>query len=236
MDKQIFKTLLIDLYNIYNPANIEYVDDLVEKYNRHEFSAVQNIFFKYNRKTASYYDPKIGTDEHILMLIKEYNSGNRSLEGVDFKAQKQAQEKENSIIEQKKIEEDKEKASKNIEHIKQSVKTEMFEKFKTIENSFEEKEASIKKSLDKLYKDFEKKIESLKESNDDVVIRIFSKHSSSELDLPNKKQIAALGIGSRLIIKDKDGKILGMEIVDVIYDAVSNMDDKPLIEIFLEKS
>ena len=181
MDKQIFKTLLIDLYNIYNPANIEYVDDLVEKYNRHEFSAVQNIFFKYNRKTASYYDPKIGTDEHILMLIKEYNSGNRSLEGVDFKAQKQAQEKENSIIEQKKI-------------------------------------------------------ESLKESNDDVVIRIFSKHSSSELDLPNKKQIAALGIGSRLIIKDKDGKILGMEIVDVIYDAVSNMDDKPLIEIFLEKS
>jgi hypothetical protein len=54
------------------------------------------------------------------------------------------------------------------------------------------------------------------------------------LELPNKKIIAGLGVGSRLVIKDKDGKTIGMEIDNITYDGVE-LNQKPLVEIFLKK-
>jgi len=74
----------------------------------------------------------------------------------------------------------------------------------------------------------------LKQDNDDTIIRIFSTYSNSELNLPNKKIIAGLGKGSRLVIKDKEGKTIGLEINDIVYDGVSG--GKPLIEIFVDKA
>ena len=80
MTKENFKNLLTDLYNVYNPANLQYIDDLVERYSRMEFDAVKNIFLKYNRKSAAYYNPELDTDSYIINLIKEYEAGSRSWE------------------------------------------------------------------------------------------------------------------------------------------------------------
>jgi malate synthase len=118
--------------------------------------------------------------------------------------------------------------------IKEEVKNEVDKKIQDIEKSFTEKETAFKKQLEAIYNDFEKKLQSLKESNDDVTIRIFSTYSNSELELPNKKIIAGLGVGSRLVIKDKDGKTIGMEIDNITYDGVE-LNQKPLVEIFLKK-
>jgi hypothetical protein len=233
MEKTNFKNLLTDLYNIYNPANIQYVDDLVERYNRMEFDALKNIFIKYNRKSASYYDPSIGTDEYILNLIKEYETGLRSLENVTL--QDRVVEKP-EVIEKKEVLENLKGIQEAQQEIKKEVAGEVDKKIQSIEKSFSEKENAFKRQLDEIYKDFEKKLQTLKESNDDVIIRIFSTYSNSELDLPNKKIIAGLGKGSRLIIKDKEGKTMGMEIVDITYDGISELDGKPLVEIFLEKA
>ena len=87
MEKTNFKNLLVDLYQIYNPGNLQYIDDLVEKYSRIEFDAVKNIFLKYNRKSAPYYDAEVGTDTYIISLLKIYDSGARPLENLDLKAQ-----------------------------------------------------------------------------------------------------------------------------------------------------
>lgn len=233
MEKVNFKNLLTDLYNIYNPANIQYVDDLVERYNRMEFDALKNIFIKYNRKSASYYDPSIGTDEYVLNLIKEYESGLRSLENVTL--QDRVIEKP-EVIEKNEVLESLKGIQETQEEMKKEVAGEVDKKIQSIEKSFSEREDVFKKQLDAIYKDFEKRLQILKESNDDVTIRIFSAYSNSELDLPNKKIIAGLGKGSRLIIKDKDGKTIGMEIVDITYDGISELDGKPLVEIFLEKA
>jgi len=232
MEKDVFKNLLTDLYNIYNPANIQYVEDLVESYNRQEFDALKNIFIKYNRKSAPYYDPEIGTDKYVLDLIKEYNSGLRSLENVDLKEKHQ---EKTEILEQK-TKEDETKKIENLQNeVKEKVTGEVDKKLEAIAKTFSDKEDAFKKQLETIYSDFEKKMGTLKESNDDVTIRIFSTYSNSELDLPNKKIIAGLGKGSRLIIKDKGGKTIGLEIVDITYDGVSELSGKPLVEIFVEK-
>jgi hypothetical protein len=243
MEKEKFKLLLTDLYNLYNPANIQYVDDLVEKYNRLEFDALKNVFIKYNRKSAAYYDANIGTDKYIHNLIKEYNAGLRSLENLKLQDQifekpetfeksvvidglKEIQEAQNEI---------KKEVSGEIEKKIKNITDEINEKFQEIEISFKEKQKLFKDSIDNMYKEIEKKVSTLHNDNNDVTIRIFSTYSNSELDLPNKKIIAGLGKGSRLIIKDKDDKVIGMEIIDVTYDGISEIDGKPLVEVFLEK-
>ena len=219
MNKEVFKNLLTDLYNIYNPANIIYVDDLVEKYNRLEFDSLKNIFIKYNRKDSPHYESTVGTDEYIFKLLKEYESGARPLENTKLN---------NQIIETPKIAE---KAMEPVEKIQEKQKETNTE----IEQPFKEKEELFKQTLDEIYKDFEKRLQMLKESNDDVIIRIFSTHSNSELNLPNKKTIAGMGKGSRLVVKDENNNTIGLEIVDVTYDGISNINGKPLIEVFVKK-
>ena len=232
MTKEKFKNLLTDLYNIYNPANLQYIDELVERYSRMEFDAVRNIFLKYNRKSAAYYNPELDNDSYIINLLKEYEDGERSLENTDFKTQ--IIEKP-ELIEQKSIEiaqkEIKEEVSEEVDKKIQNIEKSFAEK----EKSFVEKENAFKTQLEAVYKEFEKKLSILKQSNDDVTIRIFSTYSNSELDLPNKKIIAGLGKGSRLIIKDKDGKTIGLEISEINYDGVSDLTGKPLVEIFVDK-
>ena len=215
MNKNNFKNLLTDLYNIYNPANLDYIDDLVERYSRLEFDALKNIFFKYNRQTSSFYDPEIGTDQHILDLIKEYNNGSRKLQNI----------KEQEVIESSEKEEIKEDSKKEIVNTVD----------KKNKQSLKQKEDEFLRHLEKICDGFEKKLSTLTKDEDDVTIRIFSTHTNTELDLPNKKIIAGLGKGSRLIIKDKDGKTVGMEIVDITYDGVSELNGKALVEIFVNK-
>jgi hypothetical protein len=186
----------------------------------------------YNRKNASYYNPEIGTDKYIIELIKEYESGGRSLQDVDLKSN--TQEAQESLT-QKSILESVKEIQASQEEVKKEVQEEVDKKIKNIQESYKETENAFKKSLESIYKDFEQKLSTLKEETDDVTIRIFSTYSNSELDLPNKKIIAGLGKGSRLIIKDKDGKPIGLEIVDITYDGISELDGKPLVEIFLEK-
>ncbi len=229
MKKDNFRNLLTDLYNIYNPASLIYVDDLVEKYSRLEFDSLKNIFIKYNRKTSPYYNPEFDTDKYAISLIREYEGGSRSLQNVNLK--EQYQEKVENL-EQKSKEED----IKKIETLQKEVAGEVDKKIQTIEKSFDEKEQSFKTSLEKIYKDFEEKLTALRESTDDVTIRIFNTNSNSELELPNKKIIAGLGKGSRLILRDEEGKMIGMEIVDVTYDGVSDINGKPLVEVYLEKA
>jgi len=219
MKKENFKNLLTDLYKIYNPANIQHIDNLVEKYNRLEFDALQNIFIKYNVKSNKHYDKNIGTDEFILNLIKEYNSGLRGLNVLflDKKNENITEQEIETIIDVPKIE----------------IQTPIIENEK-LDNNLNKKEDSFKKHLEDIYEDFENKIVSLNKSNDNATIRIFSVHSNTELNLPNKKIISQLGQGARLIIKDENNKTIAMEIIDVIYDGISNLDGSPLIEVFLD--
>ena len=83
MKEERFAELLEDLYNIYNPTAKEHIPELVKNYKRLEFDTAKKIFIKYNHRRQPFYDPAVGTDEHVLQLIKDYNEGKRTMQ--DYK-------------------------------------------------------------------------------------------------------------------------------------------------------
>lgn len=70
---------------------------------------------------------------------------------------------------------------------------------------------------------------------DDVEISIKSNYTESELVLPNKEVLAGLGKGTRLIVSDKDGKMIGLIIEEILYDCISHPMGIPIVEIIISK-
>lgn len=200
MKKENFKHLLTDLYNTYNPSNLKFVEDLVEKYSRLEFDAVKNIFIKYNYKNSEHYDPSIGTNEYILELINIYDSGVRALQTTDIKQEAIARNNE------------KKNNSLNID----------VEKVNNIEKGLRDKIENLESLLNK------------KDENVEPTIRVVTLNSDIEVNLPNKKYLSNLGTGSRIITRDAENKVIGLEIEDITIDFVSD-DKNPVIEITVKK-
>lgn len=217
MKKTDFALLLTDLYTAYNPDYIQYVNDLVEKYSGMEFSAIDMALLKYNRKTASFYDPQKDTDEYRLFLIKEYSKGNRPLS--EFKAIE-----DNSKVETKLAQE-----SKKIEETIESIKTEFSSTEKELLQAYEAKIQELNKKISEIN-------EPKNNILDAVDVKIILNYTEHELKLPNKDFILALGVGARIITTTKDGKkIIGLKIIDIMYDGISDFTGKPIIEIIINK-
>lgn len=225
MRKEDFTTLLTDLYLAYNPDYVQYVPQLVEKYSRMEFSAIDMALLKYNRKNASFYDPKKDTDEYKHSLIKEYSQGNRPLKDLkvynEIGAKKQ--EEENRFTQEtKKIEEGIDK------------------KLESIKNEFSDKEKEVLEVYENKIKELNEYISTILKNKpsiyDDVDIKIISNYTESEINLPKKEILMGLGVGARIVTSSVDGnKMLGLKILDIMYDCVSNFTGKPIIEIIIDK-
>lgn len=225
MKKEHFKLLLTDLYTAYNQDHLQYIDDLVERYsNGLEHDAIDTIFLKYNRKTASHYDPQKSTDEYRLQLIKDYSEGKRPLQGWianDIQEDKTAEL-------QKKIEEENQKVKQNLD----SLKDQFSEREKQIVDFYEKK---ISEVADKI-QNIKPVTQTINQSvHQNASIRISTNYTESKLILPNKETLACLGIGTMLVVKSEAGKTIGLKIKDIIYDCVSDANGKPIIEIILDK-
>jgi len=226
MQKDNFKNLLEDLYNIYNPANLEHIEQLVERYSGGmEFDAVKNIFIKYNHKNVTHYDPELGTDEYILNTIKEYGTGSRFFQSVDIKA---------SAIQKKKAKENsktsnKENEVKELKQISKTIKEEFDKSIQKIESLFSKKEKEFNELI-------AQKLNNIKDNSPEPIIRIISTYTNSELNLPNKKYLANLGIGARIITADENNKVIGLVIADITIDYFTNLDGVPIIEITVNKA
>lgn len=225
MKKEDFNLLLTDLYQAYNPEFVPHVQKLVEKYAGQEFAAVQMVFIKYNRKTAYYYDPEKDKDEYILNLIKEYSSGNRILK--DFKltnetAKLKEQEEIKIIDKSKELEET---VTKTIEEL---------------QKNFSGTEKQLISTYEKQIEELNNKLSQVKPVKlspyDGLEVKIICNYTEQEVRLPNRDSILGMGVGSRIITKTKDGsKLIGLKVVDIMYDCVSDFDDKPIIEIIIDK-
>lgn len=222
MKKEDFSALLTDLYTAYNPEYLDLIPQLVEKYSRMEYSAVDMVLVKYNRKNASFYDAQKDTDEYKHMLIREYSNGNRPLK--DFRAQDETQPKKEDIVAQegRKIEES------------------LNKKLDDIKNQLSEKEAALLKEYENKIKKLSDQISNvqpIKESIwDDVDVKIFCNYTEKEIVLPNKELIIGLGVGARIVTATKDGsKVIGLKINDILYDGISSLDGKPVVEIIVDK-
>lgn len=232
MKKEDFKELLTDLYSAYNPDFIKYVPQLVEKYHRIEFDAVQNILIKYNHESYNHYDPVKATDEYIHKLIKDYDEGNRSLK--DFTIEMHIKRKQDEQVSKTKEELEREN------EIRQETQKEL----SGVKNQLSEAEKKIEDAQRKLNERLEKINKQLSETEpkiqrvsiyDDVEISIKSNYIESELELPNKEVLAGLGKGTRLIVQDKQGKMIGLVVEEILYDCISHPLGKPIVEIIITK-
>ena len=218
MEKTNFTHLLEDLYNVYNPKGADHIPELVELYNRQEFDSVKKIFIKYNHRRQPFYDPNVGTDEHVHQLIKDYAASTRSFQ--DYKL---------ITVEDRRLQEMSEK-DKETNKRNQDLKKEITE-------NVDDKVKNIQKFFDEKIIEFEKRVRTIAElitkETQDVGIKIILMSTGEELLLQNKDKLVGLGIGARLIMKDKDEKTYGLEIVDIMYDSISY--DKPIIELTVEK-
>ena len=243
MTKQNFTNLLTDLYTIYNPSLIPTIEGLVEKYNGGlEFDSAKIIFIKYNHPKSNLYDPQKNEDSYILKLIKEYDKGNRLLQGINVEEE----------IRQKRLKEEKEKEDikkgeinirKNeIENLKNESQKKIEEQYqeliKYLDKKYESQDKILKNKLEeseKILEQYNNQIEKMSEIiKDDTSIRIISNYTDTDLILPNKKFLAGLGAESRIIVFDSNKKIIGLVIKDITCDFVTNS-EMPTIEITVDK-
>jgi hypothetical protein len=225
MKKEDFSTLLTDLYQAYNPEYLQYIQQLVEKYTKMEHSAVEMVLLKYNRKNASYYDPKKDSDEYVNFLIKEYSEGKRPLR--DFKVQSELnirkEEAENKFAEESK------KFQENVSQTIESLKTEFSGKEKDLIQAYKEK-------IEELNQIISNTQPTKQGAYDDIDVKIISNYTEHEVKLPNKEALIGMGVGARIVTSTTDGKkMVGLRVTDILYDCVSNFNGKPIIEIIVDK-
>jgi len=225
MRKEDFNLLLTDLYQAYNPEYVQYIPQLVEKYSGMEFSAIDMVILKYNRKSASYYDAQKDTDEYKHFLIKEYSEKRRPLK--DFKVQNDTSAKKEEA-ESRFVEESK-KFQDSVNQTIESLKHDFSGKEKELISAYE---AKIKELTERI-----NSVQPIKQGiYDDVDIKIISNYTENEIKLPNKEAIAGLGVGARIVTSTVDGsKMIGLKIIDIMYDCVSDFNGKPIIEIIVDK-
>lgn len=225
MKKEDFSILLTDLYQAYNPEYLEYIPQLVEKYSRMEHSAVEMVLLKYNRKNASYYDPKKDTDEYRNLLVKEYSEGRRPLK--DFKVQSELNIRKEEA--ETKFAEESKKFQENVNQTIESLKTEFSGKEKELIGAYEAKIRELNERI--------ASVQPTKQgAYDDIDIKIISNYTEHEVRLPNKEALVGMGVGARIVTNTKDGKkMIGLKVTDILYDCVSDFNGKPIIEIIVDK-
>lgn len=225
MKKEDFLQLLTDIYQAYNPEYIPFLPQLVEKYSRMEFSAIEMAFLKYNRKNAPYYDPAKETDEYKHNLIKEYSAGKRPLKDFSIKDEAIAQKQD----EAEKLAQEKKKIEEGVNQKIESLKKELEEKENELLKVHSQKIGELNEKIGN--------IQPIKQGPyDDLEIKIISNYTENIVKLPKKEYLVSLGVGARIITTSIDGtKIVGLKIVDIIYDCVSSIDGKPVIEIIIDK-
>jgi len=232
MKKESFKELLTDLYAAYNPDFIKYVPQLVDKYYHLEFDAVQNILIKYNHESYVHYDPSKSTDEYIHQLIKDYEAGVNSLKDftIEMHIKRKQDEQANKTQEELEREESiRQEAQKELSGVKS--------KLTEAEKKIEEAQKKLNDRIEEINKQLEKTEPSIQKVSlyDDVEISIKSNYTDSELVLPNKEVLAGLGKGTRLIVQDKQGKMIGLIVEEILYDCISHPLGTPIVEIIITK-
>jgi hypothetical protein len=197
MKKEKFKILLEDLYGLYNPEHLKYVDSLVDRYHETPYSAVDMILMKYNHPTFSHYDPFMASDDYKLELIRQYATGERPLLDLNLASE----------------------AKKHKDELKEK---------ETIPNKLENGISDMERRLFELEK-------RLLEDEIEYTVIVNNLDKQGDPVLPNKKQLAALGVGARMVLSLSTGNIAGYSIKDIIYDSVS-IPDKVSVTIFIERA
>jgi predicted RNase H-like nuclease (RuvC/YqgF family) len=240
MNQDIFKQLLTDLYNLYNPSKVKDVSNIISNYAGNEYDAIKTILLKYNFKGHPSYNENANSDEYVHYVISKYIDGNRVFSKQNIVTQTE-QEELKKIAEKQKEQKLKEEELEKHKSVIQKTSSEFIEKLrdevKSVEKrmtEFEEKYNHVQKLHEDL-SNFQNKITIESKQNNKIKINIESLNfTDSDIQLPNQEVIDSLTKGSRIILKTSSGNICGVEVKDITYDLVS-YEGEIVKEIILEK-
>jgi len=226
MNKDRFKELLEDLYTVYNPAHLQYLQFLTDKYFQMPSEAIEMTFTKYNSPNVSHHDPNKNTQEYRNMIISEYEKGNRVLKNADIvgDAQKTYElveaERKRQNEEEEKIRQEKERQRENeIKQEKDQLKKEL-EEIKKLKKDISEHKPNV--------------IEVTKEPELEIDIQT---NVEGKINLPSAMILSSMGIGSRFVTTTEDGKIVGLVVKDILLDNTTvEFMGKPTLMIIMEKA
>ncbi len=251
MDSESFKNALIDLYNYYNPAKIKEVDRIVKNYNGREYDAIKTLIIRYNFKGHPSYNESANRDEYVNYIISNYSEGNRVVSKENIKRQTEEEllkkleqeESERKLKEQEKesilnlgeetkkeIESQIEKVSKNLESLIETKTKEINSYFQEKKQEFLAQETSMKNITGQTIIN-----EIVKETRNHTRVNIENLNfTMSDIELPPESVLEHLSKGTKLILKNSEGRVCGVEVTDVTYDLVS-YEDEVVKEIMLKK-
>jgi hypothetical protein len=244
MNKEKFRSLMEDLYTIYNPDHLKYLDQLTEKYSIMPTEAVEMVLMKHNHPSFDHYDPDKNNMKYYQLLISSYTMGQRILQNVNV-AQEVSEKRSQEIEEAEKSQQEKarlaDEARREAEKKMSELKSDTEKKLESVNK----KQQEFIKKLEKQLLDIQKKIETPatitevkapREWEDDVEV-IIKVDLKEDLILPNAKFLTKLGIGARVVTSNKEGKPVGLMIKDILFDNTSiDIIGKPEVIIVLEKA
>jgi hypothetical protein len=251
MDSESFKKALIDLYNHYNPSKIKEVDRIVKNYNGREYDAIKTLIIRYNFKGHPSYSESASRDDYVNYVIENYSKGNRVASKENIKKQneqellkkleeeeldRKAKEQEKASIinlgeeAKQEIKSQIEKVSENLEYLIESKTKDINKYFQEKKQEFLEQEASMKSITGQTIVN-----EIVKETRNHTRVNIENLNfTMSDIELPPENVLEHLSKGTKLILKNSEGRVCGVEVTDVTYDLVS-YDNEVVKEIMLTK-
>lgn len=233
MKKERFRELIEDLYRIYNPTHLQYLDFLTDKYYQMPSEAIEMTFQKYNSPNVSHHDPNKNTEAYRQMLIEKYAAGERVLQNADLLSDAQRsqeeiekqrqeleqQEKERQAAEAKRKQEEEERRAKEVAEEKERLKKEL-EEVKKIKEQLGEKPQVV---------------EVEKEKEPDLAIDIQT-NVEGKLNLPDPRILSSMGVGARLVTTTEKGDLVGLVVKDILLDHTTvEFMGKPSLMIIMEK-
>jgi hypothetical protein len=258
MNIESFKNILLDLYSIYNPSKIKEVNRIVGNYNGKEYDAIKTVLIKYNYKGHPGYNENANRDEYIDFLIKSYSKGERVVSEESLL--KQTKEEELEKIKKSKLEKDiKEKEKESIvklgNEVKKEIKKEIDELYNSVNNLIDNKTKEINEYFKSKNIEFDEKQKLIKNIQTDVLnytgktienktVETRVSHTKinienlnfteSDIQLPSEEVLETLSKGTRIIVKNSEGRVCGIEVKDVTYDLIS-YDGEIVKEMILER-
>lgn len=238
MDSEDFRQALIDLYRHYNPSKEKDVDRIVRDYNGREYDAIKTLILRYNFKGHPFYNEIANGDGYVNYVIKNYSNGNRVLSKESLKKQSEEESLKKKQEEefQKQLKEEEKASILNLgEEVKKEVESQVDKVLENLETLIEQKFLEINIYFQEKKREFEQQEMTLKSITGQTVVNEIVKEdksytkvnienlnfTASDIRLPPESILENLSKGSKLILKNSEGRVCGIEVTDVTYDLVS---------------
>jgi len=258
MTKESFENVLIDLYKIYNPSKLKDVERIVGNYNGKEYDAIKTVLLRYNYKGHPGYNENANRDEYVDFLIKKYSNNDRVISQENLI--KQTKEEELEKIKQSQLEQEIKKQEKESivqlgNEVKEEIKKEIDELYKRVNELIENKTKEINEYFKQKNIEFDEKQNLIKDIQSDVlnytgktvenkIVETRVSHTKisieslnftdSDIKLPSEEVLETLSKGTRIILKNSEGRVCGVEVKDVTYDTAS-YEGEVVKEMILER-